>query len=144
MFPVSVYLIPAGLARRGEGKARRGEGAGGGGAGERRMGRGQHYYCISIKMPGGQRLRTADIPPGSYPGNVYPLLRVLYVAVEMTRYTVHYDRRYIALDEGAYIADEFICHISAVFCHPFTRHELFVIGDLVYVFDFGAALIRII
>ncbi len=28
MFPVSVYLIPAGLARRGEGKARRGEGAG--------------------------------------------------------------------------------------------------------------------
>lgn len=29
MFPVSVYLIPAGLARRGEGKARRGEGAGG-------------------------------------------------------------------------------------------------------------------
>ena len=118
MFPVSVYLIPAGLARRGEGKARRGEGAGGGGAGERRMGRGQHYYCISIKMPGGQRLRTADIPPGSYPG--------------------------ITLDEGAYIADEFICHISAVFCHPFTRHELFVIGDLVYVFDFGAALIRII
>jgi len=54
MFPVSVYLIPAGLARRGEG----------------RTGRGQHHYRISIKMPGGQRLRTADIPPGSYPGNV--------------------------------------------------------------------------
>ena len=107
-------------------------------------GRGQHHDRISIKMPGGQCLRSADIPPGLYPGNVYLPLRVLYVAVEMTRYTVHYDRRYIALDEGAYIADEFICHISAVFCHPFTRHYLFVIRDFVSIFNFGAALLRIV
>ncbi len=66
------------------------------------------------------------------------------MAVEMTRYTVHYDRRHITLDEGTHIADKFICHIGSIFVQPLTRNEFLIICDLVDVFYFCAALVRII
>ena len=68
----------------------------------------------------------------------------LYVAVEMTRYTVHYDRGHITLDEGAHIADKFICNVGPVLGHPFTRNKFLVVCNLVYIFYFCAALIRVI
>ena len=62
----------------------------------------------------------------------------------MTRYSVYHYRRYVALDERAYIVDEFVGHIGTVLCHPFAWNEFFVICDLVDVFYFCSALIRIV
>ena len=62
----------------------------------------------------------------------------------MTRYTVYHYRRYIALDERAYIADEFIGHIGTVLGYPLTRDEFFVVCDLMNILYFCSALIRIV
>lgn len=62
----------------------------------------------------------------------------------MTRYTVYHYRRYVALDERAYIVDEFVGHVGTVLGYPLTRNELFVICNLVNIFYFCAALVRIV
>ena len=62
----------------------------------------------------------------------------------MTRYSVNHYRRYIALDQRAYIADKLICYIRAVFIYPFTGNEFFIVGDLVDVLYFRSALVRVI
>ena len=62
----------------------------------------------------------------------------------MTRYSVYHYRRYITLDQRAYIADEFIGYIGTILGYPLTGNEFFVICDLVNVFYLCAALIRII
>ena len=62
----------------------------------------------------------------------------------MARDTVHHYRRYVALDERAYIADKLVCHIGPVCVHPFPWNKFLVIGNLVYVFYFRTALVRIV
>ena len=48
------------------------------------------------------------------------------------------------LDERAYIVDEFVGHVGTVLGYPLTRNELFVICNLVNIFYFCAALVRIV
>ena len=66
------------------------------------------------------------------------------MTVKMTRYTVYHYRRYIALDERAYIIDEFIGHVGTVLVYPLAWNEFFVICDLVNILYFCSTLIRII
>ena len=62
----------------------------------------------------------------------------------MSRNSVHHNRGNITLDQWPYIVDEFIGYIRTVFRYPFSRHKFFIVGDLVYIFHFGSALVRII
>src|SRR5699024_1304237 len=80
--------------------------------------------------------------PGDKSGAVFSVSSDL--TVQMTRYTVNHDRRYIALDQRAYIVYKFVCHIGSLFVYPLTRNELFVVSDLVDVLDLCSALIWII
>ena len=66
------------------------------------------------------------------------------MAVKMTRYAVHHDRRYVALDQRAHITYKIICYIRAVFCYPFAGNKFFVIGNLMHILYFSSALIRVV
>ena len=69
---------------------------------------------------------------------------LLYLTVEMTRYTVYYDRSHIALDERAYIIDKFIGYVSSILGYPFAGNKFFIVCNLVDVLYFRTALIRIV
>ena len=68
----------------------------------------------------------------------------LDLTVQMTRYTVYHDRRYIALDQRAYIVYKFVCHISSVLIDPLARNKFFIVCNLMDILYFSSALIRII
>ena len=54
----------------------------------------------------------------------------------MARNTVDHDRRDIAADERADIADEFIRYICAFLIDPVPRNKALLIGDLMDILDF--------
>ena len=91
--------------------------------------------------------QAADLPP---PESFYFIhSRFLSAAqflwrIQMSRDAVYHNRRHVALDQRTHISDKLIGHIRSVFADPFSRNQLFVVGDLMYVFDFGSALIRIV
>lgn len=86
-----------------------------------------------------------DVCPdaGCPPGNIQAAC-FLQMAVKMTRYAVHHDRRHVALDERAYIIYKFICNIRAVLCYPVAGNKLLVIGNLMHILNFCSTLVRVV
>ena len=74
----------------------------------------------------------------------YSAYLILELTEQVARDAVNHYRGDVALNERAHIADKLICYVGAVFIHPLAGNELLVIRDLMHIFYFCSALVRIV